>query len=505
MNKILFAASEAHPFVKTGGLADVSGHLPRALKKLDVDITLVLPAYKSILAQWKTEKIGHCSTSHGYVFIHRIASKTAFPVWLVDHPRISGHDGSPYLDDNGESWPDNDLRFGAFAEAIVALAQGTWTSSTGEQENGFDLVHCNDWQTGLVPALLKQADARIPTLFTIHNLAYQGLFPYPTTMQRLFLPDALWSTDGIEFHNQLSFLKSGIYFADRITTVSPNYAEEIKTEKFGCGLEGLLAYRADVLSGIVNGIDDREWNPRYDKLLPFRYGVSSLSKKAINKRFLQSRMSLPVEDDIFLLGSVGRLAHQKGADLILEILPELMEMPVQLVLVGSGDAQLAEKLEAAAEQYPQQMAVYIGYDEELAHWVEAGSDSFIMPSRFEPCGLNQMYSQAFGTPPIVSPVGGLVDTVIDTTETTIADGTATGFFMQGESAQDLLQSIARALEVYRELDPWQKIMKQGMSSDFSWTRSAEQYQSLYQDMIAAAKADELEEIALEISAPETDV
>lgn len=499
MHRVLFAASEAFPFIKTGGLADVAGHLPRALAKQGTDITLVLPAYKSVMTECRTEYIGHCSTSHGHTLIHRIATKTEYPVWLVDHPRFSERDGAPYLDGDLAPWADNDIRFGAFAETVAALAQGLWSSTSKHKE--FDLVHCNDWQTGLVSALLKEAETNIPCLFTIHNLAYQGSFP-KTSMDRLFLPDSLWSTDGLEFHDQLSFMKGGIFYADRITTVSPNYADEIKTEAFGCGMDGLLSYREHDLSGIVNGIDNREWNPRYDKLLPFRYGASSLSKKAINKRFLQSRLSLPVEDDIFLLGSVGRLAHQKGADLILEILPQLMEMPVQLIMVGSGDAELAGKLEAAAEQYPQQMAVFIGYDEELAHWVEAGIDAFLMPSRFEPCGLNQMYSQAYGTPPIVNAVGGLVDTVVNTTAETLADGSATGFFMDGTHSQALLSAITRALDIYRDLEQWQKLMKKGMSTDFSWAPSAKQYQSLYQDMIAEAQAERLEKQALDMASNE---
>ncbi|CAG0907888.1 unnamed protein product [Cyprideis torosa] len=439
--------------------------------------------------------MGHCRTEHGYVLIHRIKKSADFPVLLIDHPRFSERKGSPYLDETGSMWPDNDIRFGLFAQAIVGLAQG---EAQIPDAHAFDLVHCNDWQTGLVPALLKQQGADVPSVFTIHNLAYQGLFPWQA-MDRVGLPDELWSMHGLEFHEQVSFIKGGIFFADRVTTVSPRYAQEIQTKAFGCGMEGLLSYRSPDLSGIVNGIDDREWNPRYDKLLPFRYGVSSLSKKAINKRFLQNRMSLPVEDDIFLLGLVGRLAHQKGVDMVLDVLPELMEMPVQLVLVGSGDAALSKQLEAAAEKYPQQMAVYIGYDEELAHWVEAGSDVFLMPSRFEPCGLNQMYSQAYGTPPIVTPTGGLVDTVIGVSETTLEEKTATGFFMKDQTPLELLASIKEALELYRDLEQWQKLMKQGMSRDFSWTQSAAEYLHLYQDVVAHAQARALGAKALEIA------
>lgn len=495
MTRILFAASEAFPFIKTGGLADVAGHLPKALKKIGVDITLVIPAYKKVLEERETEVVGHCRTGYGYAVLRRLVKKAEFPVLLVDHPLLSDREGSPYLGEDGLDWADNDIRFGVFCQSVVELAQGR---AALDGLSKFDAVHCNDWQTGLVPALLKQEESSPPSIFTIHNMAYQGSFP-KDAMERIGLPDSLWSMDGLEFHGQVNFIKGGVFFADHVTTVSPNYAEEIQTEAFGCGMEGLLLYRSENLSGIVNGIDDREWNPRYDKLLPFRYGVSSLSKKAINKRFLQNRMELPVEDDIFLLGTVGRLADQKGVDLILEILPQLMEMPIQLIVVGSGDAELSAQLEAAAEQYPQQMAVYIGYDEELAHWVEAGSDAFLMPSRFEPCGLNQMYSQAYGTPPVVSPTGGLVDTVVGVSEESIQDNTASGFFMPEMSSQGLLLAIKEALEYYRDLDQWQKLMKQGMAKDFSWKPSAEAYLSMYQDLIAAFQASALEEMARKIT------
>ena len=494
MLNILFAASEAYPFIKTGGLADVCGHLPKALAEEGVKVTLVLPAYKKILDGNETKTVTQITTSRGYAFIKEIILEDAtFRVILVDHPIFAERAGNPYVQDDGEEWPDNDIRFGLFSQVVTDIAR-----QPIDIDEKFDVVHCHDWQTGLVPVLLKQHADAPPSIFTIHNIAYQGIFPR-ATMARLELPESLWSMDGIEFHKKVSFIKGGIGFADRVSTVSPTYAEEIKTEEFGCGLEGLLSYRADILSGIINGIDEETWNPRYDVMLPFRYGVSSLSKKAINKRFLQTRFQLPVDDDIFLLGNVGRLVEQKGIDVILEALPKLMDLPIQIIIVGTGNAEFAAELEAAAEKFPQQLAVHIGYDEEIAHWVEAGSDAFLMPSRFEPCGLNQMYSQAYGTPPIVSPTGGLADTVTDTTPTTIADGSASGFYIEDLTVESLVKAINSAVEHYSELEHWQQIQKQGMNKDFSWSNSAKEYIFLYQDLVAHAQAHQLEVMARKIT------
>ncbi len=494
MLNILFAASEAYPFIKTGGLADVCGHLPKALAEEGLKVTLVLPGYKKILDQYETKILSHIPSNAGYVIVREaMVEDEGFRLLLVDHPLFALRSGNPYVNNQGKSWDDNDIRFGIFSQAVTDLAR----NKAGIDEK-FDVVHCHDWQTGLVPVLLKQHEGSPPSIFTIHNIAYQGTFSHET-MMRLSLPKHLWSMDGIEFHKHVSFIKGGIGFADRITTVSPTYAEEIKTKKFGGGLDGLLKYRSNVLSGIINGIDNETWNPRYDVLLPFRYGISSLSKKAINKRFLQTRFQLPVEDDIFLLGNVGRLVEQKGIDVILKALPILMELPIQIIIVGTGNPEFAAELEAAAEKYPQQLAVHIGYDEEIAHWVEAGADAFLMPSRFEPCGLNQMYSQAYGTPPIVNPTGGLADTVTDATAENIENGTATGFYLKSLDTKGLSNSISNALEQYRNLEVWQKIQKQGMNKDFAWSNSAREYIHLYQDVVAHAQARQLEVMARKIT------
>ena len=380
----------------------------------------------------------------------------------------------------GKAWPDNADRFSAFCRTITAIAM---------DEIGLDwqpdLVHCNDWQTGLVPPMLSVRKNRPPTVFTIHNLAYQGLFDWKI-FQRLNLPTNFWSTEAMEFHNQFSFIKGGLVFADWITTVSPTYAKEICTSEFGCGLEGLIAHRKDNLTGIVNGVDYAVWNPGRDLNIPVQFTQRSLFHKTENKSALQERFELPVDKDIPLFAVISRLVEQKGIDLILELVPELVKKGAQLVILGSGDSQLEVDILQAEKKYPQQLGVVIGYDEALAHHIEAGADFFLMPSRFEPCGLNQIYSQRYGTVPIVRHTGGLADTVTDTTPETLDDKTATGFVFSEATATALWGAIERALEHYQDADSWQQIMITGMKQDFSWKRSAEQYLALYEQLLAPA-------------------
>jgi starch synthase len=346
-----------------------------------------------------------------------------------------------------------------------------------------DLVHCNDWQTGLVPPMLSVRKNRPPTVFTIHNLAYQGLFSWKA-FKRLGLPTNFWSTEAMEFHNQFSFIKGGLVFADWITTVSPTYAKEIRTKEFGCGLEGLLEHRKDNLTGIVNGVDYAVWNPGRDLHIPVQFNQRSLFHKTENKCALQEHFNLPVDESIPLFAVISRLVEQKGIDLILDIVPDLVEKGAQLVVLGSGDSELEVDILQAEKKYPQQLGVIIGYDEELAHHIEAGADMFLMPSRFEPCGLNQIYSQRYGTVPIVRHTGGLADTVTDTTPETLADNTATGFAFSEATATALWKAIERALEHYQDPDSWQQIMTTGMKQDFSWKHSAEQYLALYEQLLA---------------------
>ncbi|HED18320.1 MAG TPA: glycogen synthase, partial [Gammaproteobacteria bacterium] len=333
-------------------------------------------------------------------------------------------------------------------------------------------------QTGLVPALLSLEKERPATLFTVHNLAYQGLFERDR-FQALRLPDDWWSMDKLEFHHQVSFIKGGLVFADRINTVSPAYAQEIRTAEFGCGLEGLLEYRSNTLTGILNGVDYQVWSPGRDSSLPYAYTAHRPAAKLKNKCALQKAFGLPVEPGLLLFGHVGRLVEQKGIDLILQLVPKLLQRSMQLVILGTGHRDLENLLRQANSLHPEHIGIRIDYDEKLAHLLEAGSDSFLMPSRFEPCGLNQLYSLRYGTPPVVRSTGGLADSVVDATDANLLQGAATGFVFKNANSRDLLQAIDRALELYARPDAWKTLMQTGMREDFSWTRSAAAYRDLY--------------------------
>ncbi|SEM98164.1 starch synthase [Nitrosomonas marina] len=476
--KILFATSEAHPLIKTGGLADVSGALPIALQKLGCDLRVILPAYGDILdskLQIKPLTETYLPGIPGKITLYSARlGNSRVKVWLVEHASAFTRKGNPYINGNGDIWPDNAERFALFSRIIEQVAlnrmQLDWTP---------DIVHCNDWQTGLVPVLLKQTPNAPPCLFTIHNLAYQGLFPR-STFSALSLPATLWSPEALEFHGQLSLIKGGLVFADRINTVSAQYANEIQTPQMGYGLEGLLQYRQQALTGIVNGIDDKIWNPQTDQLIAQNYTANSLTRKKANKTALQQLYQLPADSNAFVLGCVSRLVEQKGIDLILEFLKTIKTRPLQFCLLGSGDQVFQKKFINIAKKYPDRIAVNIGYDEKIAHQIEAGADVFLMPSRFEPCGLNQLYSMRYGTIPVVHHVGGLVDTVTDTTEETIADNTATGFVFNQPSVAALNAAINRAHHFFNKPVIWQKLIKNCMNANFTWHKSAEKYFNLYQ-------------------------
>jgi starch synthase len=345
-----------------------------------------------------------------------------------------------------------------------------------------DVMHCNDWQTGLVPALLAMETHRPATIFTIHNLAYQGLFDWKT-FEDLELPYELWSMHALEFYGEMSFIKGGLSFADRINTVSPTYAQEIRTPEFGCGLEGLLNQRVAHLSGILNGVEYDDWNPETDRLIPAQFSSTDPAGKADDKRALQARFGLEERVELPMLGMVGRLVEQKGIDLLLAILDRLMELPLQVVILGSGQHAFEQALSGAAKNYPN-LGVEIGYDEALAHLIEAGADLFLMPSRFEPCGLNQMYSLRYGTLPVVRRTGGLADTVVDADADALADGSASGFVFDEATPADLLDAIERALELHADAHAWRRVMSTAMRQDFSWQRSADAYLALYRDALA---------------------
>jgi len=478
---ILFAASEAHPLVKTGGLADVAGSLPRAIKNSQQDIRLMLPAYPAAIANaGKLKLVADLKLPGASAPVRLLQGRlphTRVRLYLVDAPEYFDRPGGLYSSPQGSGWPDNADRFALFARAVCDVAM-----NRAGLEWQPDIVHCNDWQTGLVPALLSLEPVRPATLFTVHNLAYQGLFDRDQ-FQALQLPGHWWSMEKLEFHQQMSFIKGGLVFSDRITTVSPAYAREIRTPEFGCGLEGLLEHRKGKLSGILNGVDYQVWSPGRDSLLPYTYTAHRPAAKLKNKRALQKAFGLPVEPGLPLFGYVGRLVEQKGIDLILQLVPELLQRPMQLVILGTGQQNLEQALRQVHRAYPEHISVRIDYNETLAHLLEAGSDSFLMPSRFEPCGLNQLYSLRYGTPPIVRSTGGLANSVVDTTDANLSRHTATGFVFENAESHELLQAIDRALELYARPDAWKDLMLTGMRKDFSWTRSAAAYIDLYNRLL----------------------
>jgi starch synthase len=482
--KVLLVASEAFPLVKTGGLGDVLYSLPHALHARGVDIRLVLPGYRALLRQLDEVRIlGWCDVrgAEGIVSARVLETRHpdfAFPLWVVDCPTLFDRAGNPYVSASGHDWPDNAERFTVFARVAALLAQDVldlgWKPA---------VVHAHDWQTGLVAAFLVDQPVRPKTVFTIHNLAYGGHFSHDDFV-RLQLPGHWWSSEGVEFHGGFSMLKAGIVYADSVTTVSPTYAAEICTPEFGYGLDGLLLSRQYKLHGILNGIDTRIWNPHTDPHLPAHFSAGRiLPGKRRNKQALLERFLPEADEETLqapLLGFVGRLVEQKGVDWVLAAIPVLLaETDARFVLLGSGQASYELKFTRLAKQHPQRVFVEIGYDEPLAHQIEAGSDLFLMPSRFEPCGLNQMYSLRYGTLPVVFKTGGLADTVVDAGEATPADAGANGFVFDMPDVNAFIATIRRALALYRQPAEWQRLQQSGMRQSFDWAKSAGHYLSLY--------------------------
>ena len=474
--KVLFATSEAAPLIKTGGLADVSGALPAALRGIGVDVRVLVPGYRQVIAQLARHKVAAAFDNLPGFPSSRLLSGTMandVPIWVLDCPGLYRRAGGPYQNAGGHDWPDNARRFGLLSRVAALLG-----SSESPLKWHPDLVHCNDWQTGLTPVYLRFAQGAAPSVFTIHNMAFQGNFA-AATVQELHLPPSCFGINGVEFYGHMSFLKAGLFYADHITTVSPNYAKEIQQEALGFGMQGLLAARRDDLTGILNGIDTGEWNPATDKHIARKYGIGRMAGKAADKKFLQGRMGLGLEPGVPLLGVVSRFTHQKGIDLILEIAPRLIGLPAQLVILGGGEAQMQQAASGLSRSYPGKIGTQIGFSEELAHQIKAGADMFIMPSRFEPCGLNQLYSQRYGTPPIVHATGGLVDSVVDCTAETLRDGTASGFVFSGMTAENLFAAIQRAVGLYHDRCKWKILRKNCMVKNSGWENSAEVYRSIY--------------------------
>ena len=476
--KLLFVASEAYPLIKTGGLADVAGTLPDVLRQGGVDVRLLLPAYADLLASIDGQPavVGELDLAGQPArLLETHLPDTPLVTWLVDHPLFSARPGNPYHDPQGNPWEDNADRFMLLCRAAVQIGCG---------EAGLlwrpDVMHCNDWHTGPAVALAKLQPGGPATVFTIHNLAHMGLFDRET-FERLQLPGQLWGDHALEFYGHCSFMKGGLVFADYVTTVSPGYAREICESPGGMGLEGLLSARRDSLVGILNGIDTSTWDPSTDAYIEQRYTIESLDVKSVNKRALQQALGLDVRDDLPLLGFVGRLTEQKGLELMLPVLQQVLELPAQLVLLGTGEPGYEREIKRLAEANSGAMAAVLAYNESLAHRIEAGADIFLMPSLFEPCGLNQLYSLRYGTLPLVRAVGGLADTVVDADEAAIANGTATGFVFLQPTPEDFLAVVQRACRKWREPDHWRALQLTGMVQDFSWHQSAERYLALYRE------------------------
>lgn len=461
----------------------MSASLPPALRATGADVRILIPGYRQVLSALKYKRqIARISNIPGLGVVRLLSAKmpgSDVPLIVIDYPAFFDREGGPYIDKSGQDWSDNALRFGLLSRIAAIL---------GSEKNPLnwhpDIVHCNDWQSGLAPAYLSfETGRKAATVMTIHNLAYQGIFP-PETVTQLALPPACFNMHGVEYYGNLSFLKAGLFYADHLTTVSPTYAREIQAEALGFGMQGLLSQRASHLTGILNGVDTEHWNPASDAFLPKTYSATRPGEKAASKKALQQYLNLPVSMDTPLIGIVSRITHQKGLDLVLEIVPQLLKEPAQIVILGTGEPKMEKAFKRLADLHPSHFAAVIGFDEGLSHLVEAGSDIFLMPSRFEPCGLNQMYSMLYGTPPIVNATGGLADTVTDCNAASLKDGSATGFVLTELTPENLLLTTKRAIATYHDKKTWHRLQLNGMRRDFGWDKSAEAYLALYSKLVS---------------------
>jgi starch synthase len=477
---VLSVASEAYPLIKTGGLADVVGALPGALAQHDVKITTLLPAYPAVMhARVK----GKGKLVHAYTDLLGVKARLVryevdgLDLILLDAPDLFHRDGGPYTDPNGQDWPDNWRRFSALGRAAADLAAGIAPGLS------FDLVHAHDWQAAMAPAYMRFAGgkaAAIPSVVTIHNLAFQGRFGREI-FPLLGLPDSAWSIDGIEYFGGIGLLKAGLQSAGAITTVSPTYAEEIRRPEFGMGLEGLINARHGVVSGIVNGIDTEVWSPAADPDLAAHYTASTSNRRSANRAAVEAAFGLDVSDGP-LFCVVSRLTWQKGMDVLADLADTLVAMGAKLALLGSGDPALEAAFMAAASRHPGRIGVCIGYDEKLSHLMQGGCDAILIPSRFEPCGLTQLYGLRYGCVPVVARTGGLADTVIDANEAALAAGVATGFQFDTVTHASVEQALKRAVNAFAQPSQWRSLQKQGMKADFSWARSGLRYAELYRNL-----------------------
>jgi starch synthase len=485
--KILYVSSEVVPFAKTGGLADVAGALPAALKDLGHDVRVVMPQYRSV----EDKKYG-LSTILPEIKVHfqtytasaEIKASTLpnseVPIYLIHNNEYFNRNG--LYTENGLDYSDNAIRFAFFSMATLWMLRALhWKP---------EIIVCNDWQTALIPTYLKhhpdlKSDKfyrNIKVLYTIHNLAYQGSFER-STLNSIGLGWEVYKIDGLEFYGEINLMKAGIVFSDEICTVSEKYSKEIQTEEYGCGLDGILSTRKDHITGIINGIDYQIWNPEIDELTASKFSLENMEGKAESKKALQKMNNLPVDKDIHVISMISRMADQKGFDLITEIADEIFNLNVQFVLLGTGDPNYHEIFREIGEKYPDKTGMNITFNNKMAHEIEAGADMFLMPSRYEPCGLNQLYSLKYGTIPIVRNTGGLADSIIDATKKTIADGTGCGFVFEKYEAEALLSAIKRAVKFYHENKKgWMRLRKNAMLKDYSWDASARKYEKLFMKM-----------------------
>jgi len=479
--RALSVASEVFPLIKTGGLADVAGALPPALIAEGIATRTLVPGYPAVLsALRRADEVFVLPTCYGGPARVLSGSVGDLDLFVLDAPHLFARPGNPYVTSDGIDWPDNVFRFAALGRVAAAIGQGAIPSFVP------DVVHAHDWQAGLTPAFLHYSERPGPgTIMTVHNLAYPGKFPQEL-LGEIGLPAHAFTMDGVEFYGGIGFLKAGLRFADRITTVSPTYAREIQQPDAGMGLDGLLRGRADVLRGILNGIDITEWNPATDARIIKRFSVTRLADRAADKAALQQRFGLPLRPDACLLGVVSRLSWQKGLDLLADNLPLIVREGMQLVLLGSGEQELQQHYRAAAAAHPGQIGVVIGYDEDLAHLIQAGSDALVVPSRFEPCGLTQLCALRYGAVPIVSRVGGLADTVTDTNDVTLTENIATGIQFAPVTSAALADALLRAHLLFHDKPVWQKLQTTGMGVDVSWRTPASQYAELYREVARTA-------------------
>lgn len=484
--RILFVTSECYPLVKTGGLADVSAALPPALARAGADVRLLLPGYPAVLKGLSDlapvgdpiPDLPGMAGAAPRMLLGRMPDGT--PAYALDAPALFGRPGNPYMGPDGHDWPDNAQRFAALAWAAAAFTAPAGLDPWWRP----DVLHAHDWQAGLVPAYLRLrpdrfgGERRPGTVLTIHNIAYQGQFP-PWTMGDIHLPSSAYAIDGVEYYGSVGYLKAGCYYADRLTTVSPTYSQEIQTDEQGAGLEGLLSMRADRLSGILNGVDYGVWDPARDPLLPAPYSAGDMGGKAVCKTALQEAFGLERAAARPLAAVVSRLTWHKGLDLVLEAAGGWVAAGGQLAVLGTGEPWMEQGFRQLAAWHPGSVGVRIGYDEGLSHRLQAGADLLLVPSRSEPCGLTQLYALKYGTLPLVRRTGGLADTVIDATPAAVNDGAATGFSFGAATVREIAFCLRRALALYRRPDRWQAIARHAMTRDFGWEAPAREYLELY--------------------------